>query len=64
MKPWILENMEIIWFVVFNAFSRVSYFLHIFSICFPHFFHILGHLQKYGKNVEKYGKHMEIIWKI
>ena len=52
MKPRILGNMEIIWFVVFNAFSRVSYFSHIFSILF---FHILG-LQKYGKN-------MENIWK-
>ena len=38
MKPRILGNMEIIWFVVFNAFSRVSYFSHIFSILFfPYF---------------------------
>ena len=65
MKPRILENMEIIWFVAFNAFSRVSYFSHIFSICFPcFFFRILGPVQKYGKNMEKYGKHMEIMWKI
>ena len=32
MEPRIVENMEIMWFVVFEAFSSVAYFPHIFSI--------------------------------